>query len=225
MRRGVLAAVVFGLVGTGVLVGLGVWQLQRLAWKQALIARLEERLAAEPVPLPIRPDPATDAFLRVAADGIVGGPEVHLLTSLRRSGPGFRVIAPLATSGGRMVLVDLGYIPEADKNAARPPATGMVTGALYWPEETDGFTPAPDLGANIWFARDVPAMAAALGTEPLLIVAESHPFGSLPRPLRLGVNLPNDHLQYAITWFALALVWAVMSAMLVRREARRESTA
>ena len=111
----------------------------------------------------------------------------------------------------------------------RPAGPVEVIGALYWPDETDGFTPAPDREANIWFARDLGPMAAALGTEPLLIIAERHSGspgeslggGDWPRPLRLGVNLANDHLQYAITWFSLALIWAVMSALLVRRERER----
>jgi surfeit locus 1 family protein len=99
-----------------------------------------------------------------------------------------------------------------------------VVGALYWPDEIDSFTPAPDREANIWFARDLLPMAAALGTEPLLVIAESvspPPPGGWPKPLRLGVNLPNDHLQYAITWFSLALIWAAMGTILVRRERRR----
>ena len=96
-----------------------------------------------------------------------------------------------------------------------------VVGALYWPNEIDGFTPAPDRAANIWFARDLAAMAEALGSEPVMIIAESHDRGEWPKPRRLGVNLPNDHLQYALTWFSLALIWAVMSTMLVRRERGR----
>jgi len=221
LKRGALAAAIFGLAGTAILIGLGVWQLQRLEWKEALIAGLEARLAAAPVPLPAKPDPQADAFLRVVVKGTVGGTELHLLTSLPPQGPGFRVIAPLEDAVGRRVLVDLGYVPEAQKAAPRPPASGTVTGTLYWPEEVDRFTPPPDTGANIWFARDLPAMAAALGAEPLLIVAESHPMGASPQALPLGVNMPNDHLQYAITWFTLALAWAVMSGMLVRREGRR----
>lgn len=221
MKFSAAAAVVFGLAGASVLIGLGVWQLQRLEWKQGVIAALEARLAAEPVAVPEAPDSGRDAFLRVRAKGEIGADALYLLTSLKPHGPGFRVIAPLTLADGRRVLADLGYIPEADKAAPRPPASGAVVGALYWPDETDGFTPAPDLAANIWFARDLPAMARALGTEPLMIVAESHPLGDAPKPLRLGVNLPNDHLQYALTWFALALIWAVMSTMLVRRERRR----
>ena len=92
-------------------------------------------------------------------------------------------------------------------------------------------TPEPDRAANIWFARDLALMtealgaealgAEALGAEPVLVVAEAHGGGDWPKPLRLGVNQRNDHLQYAITWFSLALIWAVMGTMLVRRERGR----
>ena len=176
--------------------------------------------------LPALPDPERDGFLRVRVTGEIDGRELHVLTTLTPYGPGFRVIAPLTDSSGRVVLADLGYVPEAAKDAASRTAGAVeVVGALYWPNETDGFTPAPDREANIWFARDLVSMAEALGAEPVLIIAEQHA-GSLgggdwPKPLRLGVNLANDHLQYAITWFSLALIWAVMSTMLVRREQER----
>jgi len=234
MKPGVAGAIVFGVAGVAVLLGLGAWQVQRLAWKEALIARLEQRLAADPVALPVRPDPVRDAFLRVRVTGRIGGRigggEVHVLTSLIPYGPGFRVIVALtdttAGASGRVGLVDLGYLPEAMKDAGTRPAGPVeVVGALYWPDETDGFTPKPDRAANIWFARDLEPMAGALGTEPLLIVAEqlggALGGGEWPKPLRLGVSLVNNHLQYAITWFSLALIWVVMSTMLVRRERRR----
>ncbi len=229
MRSGVAGAIIFGVAGVAVLIGLGAWQVKRLAWKEALIARLEQRLATDPVALPASPNPVRDAFLRVRVSGRIGGRELHVLTSLIPYGPGFRVIVPLtAATTGRVVLADLGYVPEAAKDAAARPAGPVeVVGALYWPDETDGFTPAPDRAANIWFARDLGLMAEALGAEPLLIVAESHGGflggGEWPKPLRLGISLANNHLQYAITWFLLALVWAVMSAVLVRRERERPS--
>jgi len=230
VRSGVAAAIIFGVAGVAVLIGLGAWQAKRLAAKEALIARLDQRLAADPVALPLPPDPVRDAFLRVRVTGRIGGGELHVLTSLIPYGPGFRVIVPLTDASGRVVLVDLGYVPEAMKDAGTRPAGPVeVVGTLYWPDETDGFTPAPDREANIWFARDLRPMAEALGTEPLLIVAERHGGspgetlggGEWPKPLRLGVNLANNHLQYAITWFSLALIWAVMSALLVRRERER----
>ncbi|MHA1527831.1 MAG: SURF1 family protein [Alphaproteobacteria bacterium] len=224
MRSGVVGAIIFGLAGVAVLIGLGAWQLKRLAWKEALIARLEQRLAAEPVALPMRPDPAWDAFLRVRVSGHIEGPELHVLTSLIPYGPGFRVVVALKADSGRIVMADFGYVPEALKDAGNWPTGPVeVVGALYWPDETDGFTPAPDPEANIWFARDLGPMAAALGAEPLLIIADSGSLGGgeWPKPLRLGVSLVNNHLQYAITWFLLALAWAVMSALLVRRERGR----
>ena len=222
MRSGVAGAIIFGVAGVAVLIGLGAWQVKRLAWKEALIARLEQRLATDPVALPPAPDPVRDAFLRVRVTGHVGADEVHVLTSLIPYGPGFRVIVALTADSDRVVMADLGYLPEALKDAdARPAGPVEVVGALYWPDETDGFTPAPDRAANIWFARDLAPMAEALGTEPLLIVAEQHGGGEWPKPLRLGVSLASNHLQYAITWFLLALAWAVMSALLVRRERDR----
>ena len=227
MKPGVAGAIVFGVAGVAVLLGLGAWQAQRLAWKEALIARLEQRLAADPVALPSAPDPVRDAFLRVRVTGHIGGRigggEVHVLTSLIPYGPGFRVIVPLTDGAGRVVMADLGYLPEALKNASAGLAGPVeLVGALYWPDETDSFTPAPDRAANIWFARDLEPMAEALGTEPLLIVAEWHDgAGEWPKARPLGVSLVNNHLQYAITWFLLALVWVVMSAMLVRRERSR----
>lgn len=212
----------FGLAGTAVLIGLGVWQLQRLEWKEGLIARLEARLAAEPVPLPADPIAAADNFLRVTAAGTLGDSAAWLLTTERPWGPGFRVIAPLTVEGGRTVLADLGYVPETMKGRALPPgAQAELIGALYWPERRDPFTPEPDRAAGIWFARDPAAMAEALGAEPVLIVADWHNLGEWPKPLRLGVNLRIDHLGYAITWFSLAAIWAVMSLLLSRRERRR----
>ena len=123
---------------------------------------------------------------------------------------------------GRRILVDLGYIRQERKDRGDLPGGEIrVIGALYWPNETDGFTPQPDRADNLWFARDLEAMAAELDTEPLMIIAESHGAGDWPRPRRLGINLPNNHFQYAIIWFSLALIWAVMSVLLVRREWRK----
>lgn len=223
MSLRILAVVLFGLAGTAVLAGLGVWQLERLEWKEGLIARLESRLAAEPAALPAAPDPEADNFLRVAVEGELGDEALHLLTTERPWGPGFRVIAPLELGSGRSVMVDLGYIPEARKGEALPEGPARVTGALYWPDEPDAHAPEPDLARNIWFARAPRAMAEALGTEPVLIVADDHDLGAWPKPRRLGVNLRNDHLGYAVTWFSLAVVWAVMSGLLARRERRRSA--
>ena len=94
-----------------------------------------------------------------------------------------------------------------------------ITGNLDAPQEADGFTPPPDLGGNIWFARDVPAMADALGTDPVLVVLRDAPeteLGVTPWPVDTA-GIPNDHLQYAITWFSLTAIWVGMTFHFLRR--------
>lgn len=217
-RKRLIAMLVVGFGGVAILLALGQWQLRRLAWKEAVIAQIETRLAADPAPLPDAPEEARDEYRRVVVSGAFAPGEIHVLTSMKPHGPGFRVIAPFVTAEGRRIMVDRGFVPEAMKSAPREAAAATVAGALLWPDETDGFTPAPDRDRNFWFARDAASMAEALGTEPVLVVAETG--GEWPQPLPVTVNIPNDHLQYAITWFSLALVWAVMTGVLLWRELR-----
>ena len=224
MSRRVRQALAFGLGGVAILVSLGVWQLQRLDWKLGVIAELEAKLSAPPAPLPADPTEAEDEYTRVAVSGRFLPGELHLLTSIRPWGPGFRVIAPFETDTGRRVLVDRGYVPEARKDAPRDPGAAEVTGALLWPDDAGWFTPDPDRDANIWFAREPGPMAEALGTEPLLIVAETRAGeGEFPAPRPATANLRNHHLEYALTWFSLAAIWAVMTAVLLLRLRRRET--
>lgn len=234
-RKRSIAPIVIGVVGVFILVLLGAWQIQRLAWKEGLIAEIETRIAADPVALPDLPDPNTDNLLRVRVRGELGTEEIHALHSVKQYGGGYRIIVPfvLAQSQGgaqRKILVDLGFIPEAKKDAI--PRNGSVrwtpsgrvddiVGLLLWPNEVDSFTPDPDLGRNIWFARDAVRMADALGTEPVLLVAESHPDDSIVLPQPPGIGLPNRHLEYAVTWFGLAIVWALMSIFWLRSEMKR----
>lgn len=221
MSRRLILPLLFGLGGTLILLALGVWQLQRLEWKEGVLAEIEARIAAPPVPLPAAPDPARDRFLPVALRGAFTGEELHVLASRKRRGPGYRIVGAFRTEDGRRVMVDRGFVPTEAKDSPRPPGPAEVTGNLHWPDEVDGFTPAPDIAAGIWFARDVPAMAAALGTEPVLVVARA-PTGDGVEPEPVGTaGIPNDHLQYALTWFALAAVWAGMTAFLLWRIRRR----
>lgn len=223
MRR-IALLIVATLAGGGLLLGLGVWQLERLAWKEGLIAEIEARLAAEPVVLPATPDAERDRFLRVRVEGRIGEGMLRVLTPLAGRGAGFRVIVPVETGTGRRILVDLGIIPEALKDGLDLPGRRVsLTGALHWPDEVDRFTPPPDRARGIWFARDLDAMAQALGTEPVLVVADAHDLGPWPEPRRVGTGLRNDHLGYAITWFSLALALEVIGVMLILRELRRRA--
>jgi surfeit locus 1 family protein len=237
-RPRVVAALVFGVVGVAILLALMTWQLQRLSWKLDLIATLESRLAQPPMPLPAAPDPTADEFRRVTlqgrftgAPGSHGFPDAAYLTTLRPDGAGYRLVQPFQTSDGRLVLVDRGYLPVAEKNeagrAARPTPTLdgplTLTGALRWPQEADSFSDAAAGPAdNVWLTRSVARLAPLWGAEPVLVVTETPTAaGRWPRPEPVTVNLPNDHLGYAVTWGGLALVWAAMTVALARREMRR----
>ncbi|MEX0284312.1 MAG: SURF1 family protein [Paracoccaceae bacterium] len=216
MRR-ILFLFLFGVTGIAILISLGVWQVQRLAWKQGVLAEIDSRIADDPVPLPENLDVERDRYLPVAVAGRFLDGELHVLVSIKRVGPGYRIIAPFLTEGGRTILIDRGFVPDTDKDIARATGEAEVTGNLHWPRETDGFTPDPDLNGNVWFAREVSAMAEALGSEPVLVIAKSQTDpGVTPLPVDTS-GIPNDHLQYAITWFSLALIWAAMTGFFLWR--------
>lgn len=216
-----LFLILIGLGGAAILISLGVWQVQRLAWKQGVIADINARIQAAPVALPTTPDPDKDAYLPVEVSGTMGPDALRILVSQKEVGAGYRLISALETADQGRIMIDRGFIP-ADTTAGDVP-TQIVTviGNLQWPQETDSFTPVPDQDQNIWFARDVTAMSAALDTKPVLVVARAMSFedgGVTPLPVDTA-RIPNDHLQYAITWFSLAAIWTAMSLYFVRRRA------
>ena len=224
MTKRMILPLLFGIAGLAVLLSLGVWQVQRMAWKEQVLARVEARMKAEPVAVPDVPIFEAHNYLQVRATGRLVGGEAHVLTSEKFVGPGFLVVAKLRMDDGREVLVDLGFIAEVRKNEARPGGPIAVIGNMLWPNEVDGtFTPDPDLAKNIWFARDLSAMADHLGADPVMIVASAvTPLAEgMPKPIRVASNIPNDHFEYAITWFSLALVWLGMTLYLLWRIRRR----
>ncbi|KPP86852.1 MAG: surfeit locus 1 family protein [Rhodobacteraceae bacterium HLUCCA08] len=224
MLRKLAFPILLGVAGVAILVALAIWQMQRLAWKEGVIARIEAQIAADPVLLPAAPDPVADNYLPVIVEGAPTGQELHVLTSGTPAGQGYRVISAFETAEGRRILLDQGLMDYADKDT--PPATDPVTvqGNLVWPDEGSAADKAPNLAENIWFARAVAPMAGALDTEPLLLV-QSAASAYDPRITPLPVdtrNIRNDHLEYMITWFSLAAVWAAMSGWLATRILRRK---
>lgn len=211
---------IVGLGGVAILVSLGVWQVQRLAWKQGVIADIEARIAADPVALPEAPDFERDAYLPVEVTGTWRDGVIRVLVSQKQVGAGYRIIRPLTTDDG-IILVDLGFVPTAGAEALQLEVGGPVTvvGNLQWPRETDSFTPVPDRANNIWFARDVDLMAEALDTRPVLLVRREAPQPAGPiTPLPVDTAaIPNDHLQYALTWFSLSAIWGGMTLYFLRR--------
>ena len=219
MTKRMIAPIIFGIVGIVILVSLGNWQMRRLAWKEAILAELETRLTAPAVPLPEAPNRARDMYLHVVVTGEMGADEVHVLSSSPEVGPGYRIIAPFTLEDGRKILVDRGNIPEGRKQAARPLENGRLEGNLLWMQEPPTFP--PDLDKNIWFNRDPEALAEALGTEPVLLVLSQTTLSTGPYPGAVGVNIPNSHLGYAVTWYGFALVWLGMTLYLLFRIKRK----
>jgi surfeit locus 1 family protein len=238
-RRGILEPTIFAIVGVAILVGLGVWQLDRKTWKENLIAALQTRLTHAPGDLPPRDQWArlnqqTEEFQRVGfpAEFLPGQQAlVYSAGSAFRpdvKGPGYWVFAPARLAGGSVVIVDRGFVPLDRKDAAAKTPAGSVdiVGIVRWPETRGLFTPADDVKENTWYLRDIKAMAAAhhwANVAPFYVEMEQpSPPGGLPKPGRLVVNLPDNHLQYAITWFGLALgLFAVYVVFIVRRLRRQ----
>ncbi|QXT40941.1 SURF1 family protein [Gymnodinialimonas ceratoperidinii] len=222
MSRRVISVLIFGLVGAGLLVALGLWQLQRLAWKEAVLAEISARIEAAPVGLPDVFDRDADRYLPVRVEGRFAGDPVRVLVSMQGAGPGYRVITPFESAGQR-IMVDRGFLAEGVAMPDAPDGEITLVGNLHWPDEVDGFTPAPDLGRNIWYARDVDALAAHLSAEPVLVIARELSVSDAPlTPLPVTIEgIPNNHLGYAIQWFGLALVWLGMTAFLLWRITRR----
>lgn len=226
LRRLLFLAVVGG-GGVVALLALGFWQLDRLAWKNARIAEIELRLAAAPALVQGSEAPADDNFQPATASGrFAGQRQARFLTSQRPHGPGFRLISAFELESGETILVDRGFAPEAEAprggDAPTPPAGDVqLVGALHWPNEASAFTPDPNMDDGIWYARDVESLAEWLDAAPVMLVLAEQPTGAAttpwPQPDPVSVDLPNDHLGYAVTWFALAAIWATMTAMVAAR--------
>jgi surfeit locus 1 family protein len=220
----------FSLAGLAILIWLGVWQLQRMTWKETLLRHIAA-LPSEPArPLAQALAGNDTDFVRVAFDcpDLMSRPRLRLY-GLQDGRTGYRLMTacPVSAPGAASVLVDLGFKPDEpclqDKPAA--PFSGRLVGILRHPDPKTFVTPPNDPGQNLWYARDLPAMAAALhmGAPANAFVAleRGPPFpGPDCQPQRFTPpsDLPNNHLAYAITWFGLAAALVgVYVAMLLRR--------
>ena len=212
MRR-LIVPLLFSLAGLAALLWLGFWQLDRAAWKDGVIAQIEARRDLPPDGLPSAPSPDEDRFRPVSLTG-VADEGIGVFSTWRGPGAGYRIVAPFEMDEGRRVLLDRGYSATAEARA--PEGRIAVEGHLHWPEEVES---DPSDG---WEARDVPLLAEALGTEPVLVVARatSDPAGVTPVPVDTA-GIPDNHLGYAVQWFGLAIVWTGMAGYFLWRQARR----
>ena len=221
MRR-YLFPLILGVVGCAILISLGSWQLRRMAWKEGLLAQIQAQIDAAPVPLPDTFDPAMK-YMPVEVSGTTTGDEIHVLSGTKDQGGGYQIVSRFITDDGRDILLDRGFVPQEDRRLERGPTRLEVRGNLHWPDEKGSATPEPNLDENIWFARDVPAMAQLLDTMPVTWLATTSTGdaqGVQPIPVAIE-GIPNNHLSYAVQWFMIAAVWAGMTVALIWRIRRR----
>ncbi len=212
-----------------VLVGLGLWQLERMAWKEAILAQIEARVHAAPLPLPPEAewagyDASAHDYLHVSASGTFeNGQETAVFRAsgdgkASAAGPGYLILTPLLRTDGSRLLVNRGFVPLDRRDPASRQAgllTGpvTVTGLLRPPEPRNLFTPADDPGKESWFTRD-PVLIAAhrqlARVAPFTMDADAEPDnpGGLPAGGATVLAIPNNHFSYALTWFGLALALA-----------------
>jgi surfeit locus 1 family protein len=213
----------FAAVGLAVLIGLGTWQLERRAWKLDLIAKIEARARAEPVPLAAAiaawRRTGDIEYTRVRAKGRFRHDRESYVYMPGKEGPGYHVYTPLETADRQLLLVNRGFVPEALKSPDRR-SPGQVAGEVEvvglarGPGEKGWFTPESDVAHNLYFWPDHAGMLAAVlagakerpGLVPFLVDAAAEPGnpGGWPRGGTTRLELPNRHFEYALTWFGLA---------------------
>ncbi|KWT66720.1 Cytochrome oxidase biogenesis protein Surf1, facilitates heme A insertion [Hyphomicrobium sulfonivorans] len=244
-NRGLLWPTIATLAGLALLISLGNWQMRRLAWKQHLTENITERVHRDPLPLE-----AVDAaaargddieYTRVAAQGQwLHDREMHLYALDASHGPGFYIITPLKLADGNVLLVNRGFVPNELKETAQR-AEGLVAGdvrvvgLVRGPEAHGAFVPPNELKRNIWYWRDIAAMGAEAaggadgGTahvHAFFVDAEKDPVppGGWPIGGTTRLELPNRHLEYALTWYGLAATLVGVFAAFAVARWRRKGT-
>ena len=223
--HGLIGPGIATLLGLAVLIGLGIWQIERLAWKEKLIATIAERTTAPPLPLPPetewpRLQPSDYAYRHVVLSGTFEhDKESHVFRPLTEArgpahGLGYLVLTPLRLASGAYVIVNRGFVPSDKVDPLTRPAgqvagTVTITGLMREPEPRNSFTPADDPVRDLWFTRDPAAIARYDHIEraaPFTVDADAVPVpGGLPQGGETVLVIPNNHLSYALTWFGLAL--------------------
>lgn len=235
-------AVVTGALA--VLLGLGSWQLLRRAEKHALIAHIEAQMKAPPVGFPaVIADARGFDYRRVTVSGrYLHEHEMRLLNRVRKGTAGVHLITPLAPDAGPVVLVDRGWAPRNIAGAEsgvvdRPSGRVTVSGIARLPAAPGYFVPANEPARGQWFSLDPARMAAARGLGPVapvvvvadvvvadVVVADVAPGGRASYPIgaEVRIEIRDDHLQYALTWYSLALGLVAVAVIALRRKSGSE---
>lgn len=228
-------ATLFTILAFLTLVSLGSWQVKRLLWKNNLIAEITERAGLPPIFLPDSPiDIENMQYRKIKLEGhFLNDKEVHLFTGANRmkGDPGYNIITPLEMADGRVVLVDRGWVPAKKKEQEKRQETIInrgvsLVGMLHKGEHKGLFTPDNDIAKNLWFWLDIPAISGFTGKTLdnvyVRALAEDGEVDDLPIAGKAEVQFRNDHLQYAITWYSLAIILLVIYLVYIRGLALKE---
>jgi surfeit locus 1 family protein len=227
-RRSLWLPSLFWLAVFLILVALGTWQVQRLHWKEGLIAQRQAGVTGPSIPLPETLSAAKGLeFHHVTLSGeFLNQDELYLHAIASGGTPGYHVVTPFRLTDGNIVLVDRGFVPE-DRRDPITRATGEITGPTritgllrFSGGDRSWFTPANQPAQDLWFSMNLPAMAASLHLDrvlPLYVDADATPVpGGYPQGGQTNTSLPNDHLQYALTWYGLAVVCVIYYLLFIR---------
>jgi surfeit locus 1 family protein len=232
-HKGLAWFTLFTLAIVALLIGLGVWQLKRLAWKEGLIAEIEARAKGTPITLKeaiaVSREGSDPSYYRVHVKGSFDHAKERYLYALSNDGePGWHVVTPFSSVEGDLVLIDRGFVPDNLRDPLSRAAGQLegevdVTGLVRLPEAQGLFTPDNDPAANRWFWRDLNGMVysmfptASMDPAPFFLEAEKSDVpGGWPAGGQTRLELPNNHLQYALTWFLLAGAVVVIYLVYVR---------
>ncbi|MBY5333643.1 SURF1 family protein [Rhizobium leguminosarum] len=217
------------------LAALGTWQVERLAWKRDLIARVDQRVHAAPMPAPARADwdkvnATDDEYRRVTAVGTLANDKETLVYASTMLGPGYWVMTPLTLADGIAILVNRGFVPTERRDPASRREAALsgpveITGLMRMTEPTGSLLQSNDPAADRWYSRDVAAIAEKRGVNtvaPYFIDADAtaNP-GGLPVGGLTVIAFPNNHLVYAVTWYGLAAMVLALLVFILRNERAR----
>ncbi|MCA1403512.1 SURF1 family protein [Ensifer sp. IC3342] len=244
-RLGEIAGIFLVVAALGVLVSLGTWQMQRLQWKEALLTAIAERRTAPPVSLEEIEAMAAAGndidYLTVRVSGIYDHSKERHFFATHEGRTGYYVFTPLMLEDGRALFVNRGFVPFEKKDASTRPE-GQVAGAVTvnglarprLSEKPSSLVPDNDVARNIFYWKDLDAMAGAAGIPTDRVVSFFVDADASPNPGGLPIggvtqfDLPNNHLQYALTWYGLAAALVAVSGVYFyrrRRQPTRENAA
>lgn len=228
LKRLPLLPTLMTLVALALLASLGQWQVERLNWKTALLETMEERVHGAPIRIVAQPaDLPSWEYRRVVAEGVFDhSNEAHLQTTGPGGKAGYDIYTPLTQADGSVVIINRGFVPvqwkdRTTRGEGLPLGNVRVVGLARMSREAKWYMPKNNMVKNIWFTPNLAEMTAFMGVEtpvPLFVDAdETENAGGYPIGGQTILDVPNNHLDYALTWYGLALVLLVIYLLYLRR--------